>query len=760
MREKRGRRGCIAKHLAVALTVGMSFSIGLWAQVMRGPLQFDPPPSHESLKSIGDLGKAEGVVILDVRREYTGIIEPGFRVRGATTSVARFRYLVLDAHGVESISRHSFFSEGSPEKMTVIGRTISPDGKEYALDPAKDIKEIEVKDALGRSKRTVKTAFFPHVEPGSVLDLSYVISDNDIPDFVYVPLQYEFPALRQTIVVQGSLYASTFGKSFWSGAPPLKVYWVPFFTGPVPLHSHARLSPEFDLELAIKDAAAFPDEMFGPPAARMAYGLGLMPRIYPLNKEAELKRWHQDLILFGPEAQARQSASKTTQEGDIDPAKATVSFDAIGLQKVPSWADDASMMTWWQEVLDRINSRLEKFFRRDPGAAKDLAAEAEKIAPRDMQWRERAKALFLFVRSKVKPDPEADDAKTLARLLHSQGASERDLDLLYIYLCEKAGLQARLVIPMSRYRVAFTPILESFRTFGTCYMVEVSANGEMPLYVMPGDVFATFDTFPQGYLGALAFRQPSKENEQWPMFQIPTTVSRTERTIMDATVALDPEAEKSEVRLDFRLEGAAAWSYRWDLGWKRYGKPDDAVAAKMKKAQTDLVDSWSGLEWEGALPEGDHRTGTDEPFRMSLKVPAHVDIENMGERVIVPCLLRPYLASNFLRESSRTRPLWLPGGSEELSLTWEVPQGLKPEALPSPLEQTGPGGLRFKLESSVKPLEGGKNALTTRISIDVPEMLPASDYQGVKAFFEALKRACDTKVLFARAPEPGQEKWP
>jgi len=39
-------------------------------------------------------------------------------------------------------------------------------------------------------------------------------------------------------------------------------------------------------------------------------------------------------------------------------------------------------------------------------------------------------------------------------------------------------------------------------------------------------------------------------------------------------------------------------------------------------------------------------------------------------------------------------------------------------------------------------------------------MLPASDYQGVKTFFEALKRACDTKVLFARAPEPVQEKAP
>ncbi len=752
--------GSAVRLLLVVAGVAVLASVGGWCQVAGGPLPFEPPPSPEVLKGAAALAQPHGVVILSVRREYSGTIEPGFRVRGTTTTRARFRYYVSDAHGVENINKHRFFSEGNPDKMMIMGRTTTPDGRIFDLDTAKDIREMDVKDSFGRNKRTVKTAFFPHVEPGCVLDLSYSISDNELPDFAYVPLQYEFHVVNETVVVDGSLYATTRGKSFWLGTPPFKVYWVPFFTGPVPPRCHAKLSPEFDLDLSITDAAALPDEMAAPPAGRVSYGLGLMPRLYRLNKESDLKQWHQDLILFGPGAAARKSGARVAQEGDIDPSQATVSLDALALQTVPSWSNDASMMTWWQEVLGRISARLEKFFRRDPGAARDLAADAEKVAPPAMPWKERARALFNFVRSRVKPDPDADDAKTLARLLHSQGASERDLDLLYIYLCEKAGLQARVVLPMSRSRLAFTPILESFRTFSAIYMVEVSSNGEEPLYVMPGDVFANFDTFPSNYLGALAFRQPLGETDMWPMFRMPAKVNNIDNTVMAATAPLEPLADKSEVRLEFTLEGSAAWLYRWDLGWKRYSTADDEIATRMKKTQADLVDSWSGLEWEGALPVADHRTGADGPLNFSIKVPAHLDIQEVGGKVIAPCLLRPYLAANFFREAERIRPLWLPGGTAELSLSWEIPAGIQPEALPPVAERTGPGGLYFRRESTVRADGGGKSVLTTRMTIAVPDMLPASDYQAVRSFFEELKSACETKLLFDGAAAPVQEKHP
>ena len=111
------------------------------------------------------------------------------------------------------------------------------------------------------------------------------------------------------------------------------------------------------------------------------------------------------------------------------------------------------------------------------------------------------------------------------------------------------------------------------------------------------------------------------------------------------------------------------------------------------------------------------------------------------------------LTRNRFTAAARTRPLWLPGGHFKIRMTWDLPVGAEVATLPEPAERQGPAGLFFRLAATVEavPSDPPHSAASTVLVVDLPSALPASSYEEVRAFFQALQQAGES-VIVVRAP--------
>ncbi len=467
---------------------------GVFSPLRAEPLPFPSPPSAADRVARSDAEREAGVVILEAETQLSGEVKLGAtifsRLKGSVSRQHRLRYLVLDAKGVEHVARHAFLGEGKSDIHDLRGRTVTADGQEYAVDPEKDVRNLDRRDPTGKPRGAVRSVIFPNVAPGAVLDVSWSEESTDVPDFESVILQSEFPIRHRSLKVRGLLFKTSAGKAFWLGGPTAKFYWVPFFAGPVPPRAHATLDGQFNLTLEIRDVPPYVEEPYAPPIVRTAYVLGLMPRpVDVMSPSAAERDRRRGFVLFGPRDRGRMSGPDATVSQDIDPEDSFVRLDPLALQSVPGWQSDNELMKWHQSVLRGINKNFYKFFKRTGKG--EIGQDVSAIAPPDLAWQERARRLFDHARSRVKPDPEAETQTRLADLLHAGKGRARDVALYLSYLFDQAGIPARIVMPLSHYAIPFQPLIESFDPFDIGYLVEVGPPAKGPSISTPAASTAT-----------------------------------------------------------------------------------------------------------------------------------------------------------------------------------------------------------------------------------------------------------------------------
>lgn len=709
------------------------------------PVEFPPLPAAAELTARNEEERQAGAVILEDVTEVAGHVALSGQDRWTRKS-RRVRYLVLDAKGAEQLSRHSYFGVETEGLFEIRGRTVTAQGEVFPLDPGRDVRDLDVKGPRGKVAATVRTAFFPHVEPGAVLDLSWSVTSKNFPSFMLVPLQEAYPIRRLQIKSQGLLLKSNLGTALLADGPQGSYFWVPFFLGPVPPRARARLDEMLNLDLEVEDLAPAADEPYAPPGLRTAYMLGLQPRPLGLTPKKSARDWHDNLILFGPPGAVPKGVQKERIDRELDPEQALVRLDGLALQVPPEWPAQGALMEAHQSFLKSTAAHFDRVFRRSR-KGEDEKALAQ-IAPPDLAWQERARRLYDHARRRVRPDPGANRGKELDEILKLGRAASEDLTLYYRLLLERAGVPARLVLALNRRLAPYQPFLP-LEVCGSRFLVEAGLPGEEARYFYFGDLFAGPSTLPDGFLGGLAFRQPDNVDGSWPLFQIPSNLQVLEATRLAFSSRLEPDGKAAGLALETSLEGNAAWAFRFRLGWlsaARFGAEEQQT--RRQDVVRRWVDEWANVPFPGEPPVLDPEPQAADPFSFAVTVPWEPDLQKIGSQLLIPALPRADLFQNVFLEEARQAPLWLPGGQFEVKMSWELPAGAEPAALPAPAQGEGPGGLSYSLEIASQPSTGGSPArVTSRLALRMPRFLPSASYPEVRRFFEGLQRAAETRLL-------------
>lgn len=747
------------------VSAGLAFALIASAALSRAaeeedPEGFPPLPDPAALQARSDAEREAGAVILERVVQLAGNVELKLATtKGWVRRRSRVRYLVLDAKGAERLTRHSFFGQLSSgtDVLEIRGRTVTAAGEEFPLDPDKDIREMDIKDARGRTKKAGRTAFFPHVEPGAILDLAWSEKSEELPALEIVVLQEELPTRSLRVSARGLLLESSVAKSVFLGGATQQFYWVPFFVGPVPPRSSATLDEEFNLELESADLDPAPVEPAVPPAIRTSYSIGLIPEGFALTKKAGTEDWHRNLVLFGSPETLNVEKTRTTITRDLTPEDGMIRLDGLGLQLTPDWGTNETLMAFFQAGLKGDHAYIATFLKKATGV--ESREEIEAIAPAALPWQERVRRLHAHVRSRVRPDPNASLEGSLAKVLKKGAGSRLDVNLYFLHLVREAGIPAKDVFAFSRFGIAFQPVVDSWRPFATSTLIEVGPPGEPPLYLSPGDPFANFDSFNDRYLGALAFRQPDGKDDPWPLVRLPADlpVSETTQVALSSPIPLD--TEPVDLTMHTTLNDSAAMWFRWSLGWHEDdGKDKDSATReeqRKKAAKTALeswLDSWTGLEMKGELPELSPMVDPDRPFSFELKTAWTPEIQDMSAQLLVPALPEARHFVNEFVKDDRGQPIWLPGGRFDVSFTWRLPAAYGLLRTPPRAERSAPGGLSYVMEVTQGEPRGEAEgaSVTTRMVLSLPRMLPATDYAAVKEFYQDLQKTADTRLLISK----------
>ena len=227
--------------------------------------------------------------------------------------------------------------------------------------------------------------------------------------------------------------------------------------------------------------------------------------------------------------------------------------------------------------------------------------------------------------------------------------------------------------------------------------------------------------------------------------QIPADVGGTKITRMGLSSRLPAEGGATPIRLTTTLEGTAAWSFRWKLKWPF---PASQAEYRSRAVISDWLDRWLDLELTGEFSTLDPTAAFEEPLAFTAETQWRPEVQRLGEHLLLPALPRVSRIPNLFTAEERSAPIWLPGGRLEVSMSWELPADAVPGPAPEAVEATGPGGLSFALTTTAQPpssAEAGPT-LTTQLVLELPHMLPASDYPEVKRFWETLQRAAERRL--------------
>ena len=116
----------LAVRILLALLLAAPLACRSESAAVAAPTPFDRRPPDAELAPQNANERDAGIIILDHRIEFSGVIRQWFG-RNASVKRHRVRYLVRDSQGVEAIKQHTFFGDESNVTISdVRGQTISP----------------------------------------------------------------------------------------------------------------------------------------------------------------------------------------------------------------------------------------------------------------------------------------------------------------------------------------------------------------------------------------------------------------------------------------------------------------------------------------------------------------------------------------------------------------------------------------------------------------------------------------------------------
>ena len=703
-------------------------------------VEFAPRPAQSDLDPQNDAEREANIVVLDQRIAISSRLEV---LTARTTKLTRqqVRYLVRNHAGVEALKQHTFFGdETGIEILGIQGRTLSADGGVHAIDPQKDIQELDA--TLGsRRKLPLRTVTFPRVEPGAVLDLAWTSRSRSVDLLDTFAVHSKFPIRRFSLKSQGRLAGE--------GKPTLTImggwYRVPFLLSRMPQHGEIRVSTLNDLELTATDVLPNSEEPFAPPRFRTGTTLGL------LTRQFGHQQWRKHAYVLDSEqimpAGARFDLAWATRSVDqLEPLAPT---DELGLQVLPLTKTNARDFQVLQSGLRARTGNYLNFARRSKTG--ETPADLEAIAPLTLSVDQRIDRILRYAKEQVELDLDGKNWRSLDKLKR-KGTTAGGAFAHYVrYLLDQAGLETSEVLVLSRFGLPFVTLFQSWRPFGRQLLLEVSRPSGMPRYLRPDDPLSDGWSLGSASLGALMFRDPGERRTDWSLHRVPIDTPISEqiraRFESDALTAAGPD-RSLQVALTF--EGADANRVRWSMGLA--GKDTDLESLSERRAARvrGLVDRWTGIELDEDFDVQPPDPDADiwAPYRIETSVDWQPNVQTMAGSAVLPAFPDVYLFENPFVAEQRQHPLWLEGGRFEVSMVWNLPPGMAPATLED-RERDGPNGLGFRLKQTWNP---STRQLTSTLNMRQPYILPVSDYQAVRGVFEALQQATSRPILIEPSP--------
>ena len=702
------------------------------------PIPFEPRPPAEELEPQNADERDASIIMLDYRVEFSGVIR-SWSNRHTTVKRHRARYLIQDNRGVEAIKQHTFFGDETNVTVgEVRGQTISPNGSVHPIDPDRDIRELDF--AFGKRKKDLlRTVNFPRVESGAILDLEWMATSG-YPGLETINLYFGFPARKMTVKAQGKLSGGANTKPGFGN----QSYWVPFVISRAPEGTVARLSSLMGFELTAHDLPVQTDEPNAPPDIRNGAMLGLVPKDFPGRK------WRDHVYLFDtrqalPEQEELEVVWTTASMDDNAPL---VEFDELGLQVVPLSDRNARGMKSLQVVLKMITRDYGPFV----GGTKtgETPAQLEEIAPASEDWQTRVDRIFRYAREQVRLDPEIRNWNRLDKLKNKGTGNGKSLQFYVTYLLDTAGIENDLVLAISRRDVPLLTLFDNWYVYRTrTLMIEVRGPGGATRYLEPSDVLADSWSFSDAYLGGMLFRDSGDPKADWPVDRLPVTAQVRERMVLE--FAADAGAASGGTGLltvAAAFHGSSASAMRWMIG----RRTEDADPADLDERRMDYLRGWLAV-WAGTnLPENFSMEVVEpdenlwEPYLLAAELPWQANVQEIGEKMILPAFPRVLLFQNPFVAEQRRHPLWLRGGDFEVSMAWRLLPDMRPSQLRK-RESSGPDGLYYRLEQH---WDEAQSVLTSTLTMRQPYMLPATAYPEVRKLFENMLRETRMSVLIER----------
>jgi hypothetical protein len=395
-------------------------------------------------------------------------------------------------------------------------------------------------------------------------------------------------------------------------------------------------------------------------------------------------------------------------------------------------ADHRPLFDSWKSTCELIGRSYDRFRQRDFG----VAAQARTVVGTAASPREKAEAVYRYVRDQVETEPSRgvlpDPDVPLEKVLSGHRGNRAEKGLLLEAMLRAAGLDPRLVWAADRDRVTMDPQLASPSWFDTL-LVRVDLDGQ-PVYLDPTDRSLAFGRLRGGHEGTAAVLYDTRKPEVVTLPETPFYKS-LRRAEIDLTLGADGRLAGTGT---LRLSGQQAWR---TIGWQE----GEAKAAEEWK-------EWLGKRFVDFQVSGVKVAPEVEDAAVTVTwTLAQRAEEALGdEAAIVPSAPLGPLAQPFVQPASDRRSGVVFGelyrDEVELKLHW--PEGWQVEAKPRETNLT------VKVASISSHVEVNAAARTLvykrRFDISQRQVAAAQEYEKVRNLFGEVEKNDAQKLVLVR----------
>ncbi|HSF41319.1 MAG TPA: DUF3857 domain-containing protein [Thermoanaerobaculia bacterium] len=385
----------------------------------------------------------------------------------------------------------------------------------------------------------------------------------------------------------------------------------------------------------------------------------------------------------------------------------------------------------WPKTCEVLGGYYDKVRRRDSG----VAAKARQVAGTGTP-RQKAEALYRFVRDEIEPGPYigvvVDPEESLSDMLSERRADSAEKALLLQALLKAVQIDSRLVWAADRDRGAIDTQLPNPNWFDTV-LVRVDLDGRQ-VFLDPTDRSLGFGFLKPGYEGTPALLHDSKKPEGVVLPETPFD-QNVQRAEID--LALDASG---------RLSGKGTLTLTGHRAWQKIDWQEDE--AKTLTAWKDwLAERYKSFQLSDVL-------FTESPDERKVTVTwamAEREEEVLGDEATVwPSAPLGPTAQPFVQPSSsrRTAVMFDFPDREEVVLRLRWPEGWKIEAFPRTIEVAKSVGA---LSSSAEVQEAERSLVyRRRVDLTKKTLVSPQEYDSVRALYAEVEKTDAQALLLVR----------